>query len=89
VGLSVWAALSVDSLGRRPLWLLSTIGMMLSFCIVMALSAEFAKTGSSAIGTATIPFLFVSGQSSQHNDRESLQSNTADGITQIFFGFYE
>ncbi|GFZ44900.1 hypothetical protein JCM24511_02626 [Saitozyma sp. JCM 24511] len=74
LGLSVWAALSVDSLGRRPLWLLSTIGMMLSFCIVMALSAEFAKTGSSAIGTATIPFLF---------------GNTADGITQIFFGFYE
>ena len=49
----------VDRIGRRPLWLTSTAGMLLSYCVVMALSATFAKTHQAGIGIAVIPFLFI------------------------------
>lgn len=33
--------------------------MAVSFAFVMGLSAGFAQTGSSAIGVAVVPFLFI------------------------------
>ena len=66
-GLQIWnlilstgAAIWCERIGRRPLWLISTIGMLFSMSIVMGLSAGFANTGTQHIGTAVIPFLFVS-----------------------------
>ncbi|KAL2838637.1 general substrate transporter [Aspergillus pseudoustus] len=66
VGLQAWnliistsAALSVDKVGRRPLWLTSTIGMLISFSIVMGLSGGYDKTNEKALGTAVVPFLFI------------------------------
>jgi hypothetical protein len=53
------AALNVEKIGRRPLWLGSTIGMMFSFCVVMGLSAGYASSKESAMGIAVIPFLFL------------------------------
>lgn len=55
---SVGAALSVDRLGRRFLFLTSAATMCVSFIVVTALSATFASTGHAATGTAVIPFLF-------------------------------
>lgn len=49
----------VDRIGRRPLWLISTGGMLLSYCVITALSASFAKTKTPSIGIAVVPFLFV------------------------------
>ncbi|KAM0271892.1 hypothetical protein ACHAQH_008934 [Verticillium albo-atrum] len=64
--LNVWnllwaiaAATSVDRLGRRPLFLASAILMFCSFVIVTGLSGSFAQSGSSSVGLAVIPFLFL------------------------------
>ncbi|KAL1890714.1 hypothetical protein Sste5346_008038 [Sporothrix stenoceras] len=56
---AVGAAFVVDRLGRRTLFLASGCIMLVSYVIVTALSAEFAKSGHAAVGTAVIPFLFV------------------------------
>lgn len=56
---AVAAAFSVDKLGRRMLFLASAIIMLISFVIVTGLSATFAKTASSSVGLAVIPFLFT------------------------------
>ncbi|KAF4975477.1 hypothetical protein FZEAL_7740 [Fusarium zealandicum] len=64
--LNVWnllwaiaAAVSVDRLGRRFLFLSSASIMLVSFIIVTALSASFAQSGSSSMGLAVVPFLFI------------------------------
>lgn len=59
VVLSTAAAILVDKVGRRPLWLSSTGGMLVSLCVVMGLSAEYAKNHHARIGLAVIPFLFL------------------------------
>ena len=65
-GLQIWnlifavgAAFSVDKLGRRMLFLASAATMLISYIIVTGLSGSFAKTGTSSVGTAVIPFLFI------------------------------
>ncbi len=65
-GLQIWnlfialsAALSVDRLGRRTLFLISAFGMLSSYVAITALSATFAKTGNPAPGEASIAFLFL------------------------------
>ena len=66
-GLAVWnlilaetAALNMERVGRRPMFLISTGGMIASYAIVMACSATYAKSVPKNIhaGTAAIPFLF-------------------------------
>jgi MFS family permease len=47
----------VDRIGRRPLWLISTGGMLCSYVLITALSATFAKTQDHGTGLAVIPFL--------------------------------
>lgn len=56
---AVAAATSVDRLGRRFLFLTSASVMLVSFIIVTGLSGSFATSGSSTVGTAVIPFLFI------------------------------
>ena len=56
---AVAAATSVDRLGRRVLFLASSILMCCSFVIVTGLSGSFAQTGSSSVGLAVIPILFL------------------------------
>ncbi len=57
--LSVWslimamgAAVNVDRVGRRPLFLASIAGMLACYATIMGLSAGFAKTGKNQVGTA-------------------------------------
>ncbi|KAI8685163.1 MFS domain-containing protein [Fusarium keratoplasticum] len=52
-------AFNVDRVGRRPLFLAATAGMLVSYILITALSATFAKGGSAAVGTAVVPFLFL------------------------------
>lgn len=56
---AVAAALLVERLGRRTLWLASTGMMLITLVIVTVLSAEFQKGESPAIGGATIAFLYL------------------------------
>lgn len=56
---SVTAAFSVDKLGRRFLFLASAAIMLVGYVITTALSATFAQSESSSVGTAVIPFLFI------------------------------
>ncbi|KAF5614059.1 hexose transporter [Fusarium tjaetaba] len=53
------AAVSVEKLGRRPLFLTSAITMLVSYIVITGLSGSFASTGSAAVGTAVVPFLFI------------------------------
>lgn len=57
--LAVFGALLVEKLGRRPLWLTSTAGLLVNLVIVTACSATYASTGSSAAGYAVVAFLFL------------------------------
>lgn len=56
---AVLAAVGVDKIGRRPLFLISSIGMLVSYIVISGLSGGFATTGSSSVGLAVVPFLFV------------------------------
>jgi MFS family permease len=53
------AALLVDRLGRRTLFLWSAVGMLLSFIIWTACSAVFDITNASALGKTVIAFVFI------------------------------
>ncbi|KAJ4352494.1 uncharacterized protein N0V89_007842 [Didymosphaeria variabile] len=66
VGLQVWNALlaaagavAAERYGRRPLWMISACGMLVSFIIVTALSAVFAEKHIDAAGSAVVAFLFI------------------------------
>ena len=50
--MAVGAALLVDRLGRRKLFLISTSIMLVSYIIITALSGSFANTGVPGVGTA-------------------------------------
>ncbi|KAL1846311.1 hypothetical protein Daus18300_014294 [Diaporthe australafricana] len=52
-------AFNVDRVGRRFLFLAATVGMLISYILITALSATFAQGGSAAVGTAVVPFLFL------------------------------
>ncbi|KPM44216.1 hypothetical protein AK830_g2354 [Neonectria ditissima] len=52
-------ALMVDRLGRRTLFLASTGGMLGSYIIWTALTANFVQTGSETIGRTVVAFIFI------------------------------
>lgn len=56
---AVAAAVSVEKIGRRPLFLTSAATMLASYIVITGLSGSFANTGNSAVGIAVIPLLFV------------------------------
>ncbi|KAG7142268.1 Lactose permease like protein [Verticillium longisporum] len=56
---AVLAAVNVDRVGRRPLFLLSSGGMLISYIIISGLSSSFAQTGMSSVGLAVVPFLYI------------------------------
>jgi hypothetical protein len=56
--IAVSAALTVDRLGRRFLFLLSCGGMLVCYVIISGLAGSFAHTAAAGTGIAVIPFLF-------------------------------
>ncbi|KAJ9656698.1 hypothetical protein H2201_008457 [Coniosporium apollinis] len=56
---AVAAAMAVDKVGRKTLFMASGITLLISYIIITGLSASFAQTGHSATGLAVIPFLFI------------------------------
>lgn len=49
----------VDYVGRRTLFLISTSGMFVTFCIWTACAATYAKTGVQAAGNTVIAMIFI------------------------------
>lgn len=49
----------VDKAGRRPLFLTSCVGMLISFIVETIGSAQYAQTGSKAAGNSVIVFIFI------------------------------
>lgn len=65
-GLAIWnltlalsASLSAERVGRRRLFFISGWGMLVSYALITGLSAGFAQSKNTAMGTAVIPFLFM------------------------------
>ncbi|TLS25399.1 hypothetical protein PpBr36_07776 [Pyricularia pennisetigena] len=53
------AALSVDRVGRKFLFMLSGSIMLVSYITITGLSGSFAETGHGPTGLAVVPFLFI------------------------------
>ncbi|KAI9167827.1 Lactose permease [Paramyrothecium foliicola] len=65
-GLTIWcwvvslvAAFFVDRVGRRTLFLIAGVGMLVSFSIWTACSAVYAKTESASAGIAVVAMIFL------------------------------
>ncbi|BGP39733.1 hypothetical protein JCM10449v2_003684 [Rhodotorula kratochvilovae] len=65
-GLAIWnlcasmtGAIIINKMGRRKLWLTSTIGMLLAYSALIGCSAGFAKTQDEKMGIATVAFIFI------------------------------
>jgi MFS family permease len=52
-------AMMVDRLGRRPLFLLSTAGMLASYIIWTGLTSSFVSHPDSNVGRAVVAFIFI------------------------------
>jgi MFS family permease len=57
--LAYTCAFIAEKVGRRPLWLVSTAGMLGTYILLTGLNGSFAHTRNSATGLASVPFLFI------------------------------
>ncbi|KAH8820310.1 general substrate transporter [Xylogone sp. PMI_703] len=65
-GLQIWSflvaiffSLYVDKIGRRMLFMIAGVGMLVTFTIWTACSAVYAKTGNAGAGSAVIAMIFL------------------------------
>ncbi|KAK7030371.1 hypothetical protein VNI00_014115 [Paramarasmius palmivorus] len=56
---AIAGALCVDILGRRPLWLISTSSMFVTFAVMMGVAAGFTQTGNPSYGMAFVVMVFL------------------------------
>ncbi|KAJ3912399.1 general substrate transporter, partial [Lentinula edodes] len=56
---AIAGALCVNSVGRRPLWIISTAGLLVCFAVMTALAAVFAQSASMPAAYAFIVVLFI------------------------------
>ena len=66
LGLQAWnavcaagGAVAAEKYGRRPLWMLSTVLMLLFFTLATVLSAVFDESAIKAAGSAVVAFLYL------------------------------
>jgi MFS family permease len=58
-GMASVAALMVDRVGRRTLFLVSTAGMCASYAVWTGLTSNFISSGNEATGRAVVAFIFI------------------------------
>jgi MFS family permease len=51
-------ALFVDRFGRRPIYLISTVGMLVAFTIMTIVAARYAISGQAGLGTGFVAMIF-------------------------------
>jgi MFS family permease len=56
---AVTAAVIVDKVGRRPLWLVSTTGMLVFFVLQTICTGVYTEQGVKSAGTASIAMIFL------------------------------
>ncbi|KAI5120581.1 hypothetical protein M0805_002531 [Coniferiporia weirii] len=59
--LAVLGGLYCDKVGRRPLFLLSTGGMLLFFVLLTVCASQYAIHGNKSAGDAVVAFIFLNG----------------------------
>lgn len=66
IGLAAWnlvlayvGSLNAERAGRRVLWLVSTIGMLVSYVVLTGINGSFAQSGNRHVGIASVPMLFI------------------------------
>jgi hypothetical protein len=59
LAITIVASFSVERAGRRPLFIVSTIGMVIFFTLQTICSAEFAIHGTQGAAHAVIAFIFL------------------------------
>ena len=52
-------ALYVDRFGRRPIYMISTVGMLFAFTLITIISARFAISKQASLGNGLITMIFV------------------------------
>ncbi|KAE9403217.1 hexose transporter-like protein [Gymnopus androsaceus JB14] len=56
---TMMGGLCVDKVGRRPLFLISTTGILITYTVITILAAEFARTQAPPLGIAFVIMLFL------------------------------
>lgn len=57
--IAIAASLSIDYIGRRPLFLVSTVGMLATYCACTLTNALYSTVNDLAAAKATIPLIFL------------------------------
>ena len=57
--LSYAGSFNAEVMGRRALWLTSTIGMLVCYIIITGLSGAFGESHVKSVGIAIVPMLFI------------------------------
>ncbi|KAE9400798.1 hypothetical protein BT96DRAFT_636424 [Gymnopus androsaceus JB14] len=57
---AMMGGLCVDKVGRRPLFLISTTGILITYIVITILAAEFARNQAPPLGIAFVVMLFLS-----------------------------
>jgi len=57
--IAIIAAMSVEKVGRRPLFIVATGGMLISYALITAMSGTYEKTANASAGRALIAFVFL------------------------------
>ncbi|CAD0088188.1 unnamed protein product [Aureobasidium mustum] len=58
---NIGMSFAADKLGRRPMYLISTIGTFVVFNIATIVAARYAATPQSSLGAAFVAMLFIYG----------------------------
>jgi MFS family permease len=65
-GLQIWSflvaiffSLFVDRIGRRMLFMIAAVGMLISFTVLTACFAVYAQSGNNSAGSAVIAMIFL------------------------------
>ncbi|KAK4936141.1 hypothetical protein LTR10_022937 [Elasticomyces elasticus] len=65
-GLAIWSliwayagSLNAERVGRRPLWIIGTAGMLATYIVMTGLSGSFAAHKSHGVGLAVVPMMYI------------------------------
>lgn len=57
--IAISASMSVEKVGRRPLFIISTAGMLVAYAIITAMSGTYEKTKNADAGRTLLAFVFI------------------------------